>query len=184
MRFPGQYEDVETGLHYNYYRYYEPTIGRYLRADPIGLTGGINLYSHVKNKPIIHSDRTGLFCWECLDDPDAWEEAIVEGQGPLTDEIYLGDIYCGTISMSVSVCADAAAIGAAVTTALSGGVATPITGQIAVSAKVISITNGLVSLYVCGPKLSTVTSTVGTAVPGWWGVAVSTIDAALSALGN
>ncbi|MFZ1986986.1 MAG: RHS repeat-associated core domain-containing protein, partial [Desulfatitalea sp.] len=42
LRFAGQYYDNETGLHYNYHRYYDPKIGRYLRADPIGLLGGIN----------------------------------------------------------------------------------------------------------------------------------------------
>ena len=39
LRLPGQYEDLETGLHYNFRRYYDPEIGRYVTADPIGLEG-------------------------------------------------------------------------------------------------------------------------------------------------
>ena len=39
IRFPGQYFDAETGLHYNYFRYYDPSIGRYVSADPIGQFG-------------------------------------------------------------------------------------------------------------------------------------------------
>jgi RHS repeat-associated protein len=38
LRFPGQYEDNETGLHYNYYRYYNPEIGKYLRIDPLRIS--------------------------------------------------------------------------------------------------------------------------------------------------
>ena len=40
LRFAGQYFDAETGFHYNYHRYYDPATGRYLTADPIGLSSG------------------------------------------------------------------------------------------------------------------------------------------------
>jgi RHS repeat-associated protein len=60
FRFPGQYFDSETRLHYNYHRYYNPTIGRYLTPDPIGLDGGINLFAYVKNNPLRWRDPIGL----------------------------------------------------------------------------------------------------------------------------
>lgn len=44
IRAQGQYEDVETGLHYNRHRYYDPDVGRFISADPNGLRGGLNLY--------------------------------------------------------------------------------------------------------------------------------------------
>ncbi len=46
LRFQGQYFDVETGLHYNTFRYYAPEIGRFITQDPIGLLGGYNLYQY------------------------------------------------------------------------------------------------------------------------------------------
>ena len=52
LRLPGQYFDEETGLHYNYFRDYDPSLGRYIESDPIGLEGGINTYLYVGNNPL------------------------------------------------------------------------------------------------------------------------------------
>ena len=60
LRFPGQYEDAETGTHYNYYRDYNPDTGRYTTSDPIGLSGGINTYIYAMASPINLIDPLGL----------------------------------------------------------------------------------------------------------------------------
>jgi RHS repeat-associated protein len=60
LRFPGQYYDEETGKHYNYFRGYDPSTGRYVESDPIGLEGGLNTYLYVDANPVNRMDLYGL----------------------------------------------------------------------------------------------------------------------------
>ena len=57
---PRQYYDEETGLHYNRFRYYDPSIGRYISADPIGQDGGANLFAYSFIDPVNLVDPFGL----------------------------------------------------------------------------------------------------------------------------
>ncbi len=72
LRFVGQYYDSESQLHYNYFRYYDPSIGRYISVDPLGIHGVIeqfgiqnfkagdaNLFLYVLANPLIYFDPDG-----------------------------------------------------------------------------------------------------------------------------
>ena len=60
LRLPGQMYDAETVLHYNYYRDFDPSLGRYVESDPIGLRGGLNTYAYVESDPMNSRDPLGL----------------------------------------------------------------------------------------------------------------------------
>jgi RHS repeat-associated protein len=59
IRFQGQYEDEETGLCHNRYRYYDPETGRFISADPLGLGGGLNAFAR-GTRPTLDIDALGL----------------------------------------------------------------------------------------------------------------------------
>ena len=63
LRFPGQYFDRETNLAYNWYRDYDPTIGRFVEADPLGFIDGPSLFAFVRLNPLIFADPTGRSVW-------------------------------------------------------------------------------------------------------------------------
>ena len=75
LRFAGQYYDSETGLHYNWNRYYDPGTGRYITSDPIALAGGDNLYLYALANPLTNKDPKGLDTTGCT----------ISGIGPILD---------------------------------------------------------------------------------------------------
>ncbi|MEK6744184.1 MAG: RHS repeat-associated core domain-containing protein [Nitrospirota bacterium] len=78
LRFPGQYYDVETTFIYNYFRNYNPSIARYVEADPIGIRNGRNhLYVYVKNNPVKNTDSTGLHM-DCLHGPCKFHSSCID----------------------------------------------------------------------------------------------------------
>jgi RHS repeat-associated protein len=73
LRFPGQYFDDETGLHYNYYRDYNPVVGRYVEADPVGIDRGENhLFVYVRNNAVNWIDPEGTEVKLCNRAKQGW----------------------------------------------------------------------------------------------------------------
>lgn len=72
LRFPGQYSDPETGLHYNYFRHYDPEVGRYVTADPLGLQPAPNPSAYVAN-PHTWIDPLGLAPDEECENGGSWD---------------------------------------------------------------------------------------------------------------
>ncbi|WP_031431583.1 MULTISPECIES: RHS repeat-associated core domain-containing protein [Methylomicrobium] len=66
LRYPGQYYDAESGLHYNHTRYFSPRTGRYLQPDLIKLEGGVNVYTYANGNPVHFTDPTGTV-WDFVD---------------------------------------------------------------------------------------------------------------------
>jgi RHS repeat-associated protein len=101
-RWPGQYEDEETGLYYNRFRYYEPKGGRYISQDPIGLLGGIDGYGYVKD-PLKLLDPLGLTecAWsskrikQAAEAIDSGETAIFVKTRAEAEELFLGKFVGG-----------------------------------------------------------------------------------------
>lgn len=112
LRFPGQYFDQETGTHYNYFRDYDPGLGRYVQSDPVGLKAGVNTYAYVSANPVRNVDRYGLETYVCAGAPRSYVhswlcadkkcaglmpagsaiQAIIGGPGVVMKEEYRADM--------------------------------------------------------------------------------------------
>jgi RHS repeat-associated protein len=60
LRFPGQWFQAETGLHYNWHRSYDPSLGRYTQVDPLGFVDGPSVYGYAGGSPFRWVDKDGL----------------------------------------------------------------------------------------------------------------------------
>jgi RHS repeat-associated protein len=92
LRFPGQWFQAESGLHQNWMRDYDPTTGRYIQPDPLGLDGGVALYGYALQSPMVYIDPRGenpavvggaLLCARfpalCKEIPRACAGAVIAG---------------------------------------------------------------------------------------------------------
>ena len=99
LRFPGQWFQAETGLHQNWHRDYDPTTGRYLQADPLGLVDGPSVYGYARMSPVVWIDPWGL--WRLPDYiavniniaiPTPWTGTVVGWSGTASVNRY-GDVF-------------------------------------------------------------------------------------------
>lgn len=85
LRYPGQYFDPETGLHYNYFRDYEPGTGRYIESDPLGIFGDIATYSYAQNHPLRYIDPDGRKAVQKCDGANG--RVVCDGNGGFKVEV-------------------------------------------------------------------------------------------------
>jgi RHS repeat-associated protein len=112
LRFPGQYYDQASGLIHNGFRDYDPTTGRYLQPDPIGLAGGINPYVYVGNNPLSYVDPLGL--WQFTFTADLGAGALLtfgynSGQLNIGSYVGLGEGISGSLNFTDSGCHESGA---------------------------------------------------------------------------
>ncbi len=109
LRFPGQYYQAETGLNYNYFRDYDPLVGRYIESDPIGLRGGANTYGYVSGNPISRVDPSGLVEWSGT----AYTFSFVSGVGATITRYNLtSECKCGKqIEVGITAVGPSAGVG-------------------------------------------------------------------------
>ncbi|WP_074996017.1 polymorphic toxin type 17 domain-containing protein [Streptomyces misionensis] len=87
LRFPGQYFDTESGLHYNYFRYYDPEVARYVSPDPLGLDAAPDHHAYV-DAPLLLVDPLGLKCEEVVATPRTGVKGLIkDAQLPHTGRI-------------------------------------------------------------------------------------------------
>ncbi|MBB3881132.1 RHS repeat-associated core domain-containing protein [Sphingomonas pseudosanguinis] len=89
LRFPGQWEDAESGLHYNLNRYYDPETGQYLSPDPIGVDGGLRTHAYVHD-PLRWFDPDGLAAcvkFKRWKPGDAIDKPMPDGSPPKWDVV-------------------------------------------------------------------------------------------------
>ncbi|TBL75189.1 hypothetical protein EYY94_09335, partial [Obesumbacterium proteus] len=112
IRMQGQQYDEESGLHYNRHRYYDPTIGRYITQDPIGLDGGLNLYMYPLN-PVTTTDplgRKGMrpdghpWGYGCGDESSDWYVPDSLGAAKFLPACRKHDICYGTLGSNKAIC--------------------------------------------------------------------------------
>ncbi len=102
--FPGQWFQSESGLHQNWMRDYDPTTGRYMQADPLGLVDGVSVYGYARQNPGRWTDPWGR------------QTGVLDGRGQPLYEIYDpfnqdGSAGGGGISGAAAAAALAAALG-------------------------------------------------------------------------
>jgi RHS repeat-associated protein len=116
LRLPGQYFDKESNLAYNYFRDYDPNIGRYVESDPIGLDGSADPYLYAENNPTMAIDPLGLYIvkpgvpapsprldklLKCMDKCPGMPPIFVTGTTPVPGEKHKDPGHAGGTSVDI-----------------------------------------------------------------------------------